>query len=290
VWTLIILVTVEYAWLATSLGKKGEGGTIVLRELLVPLLKTGRQAGFISILTFIGISLLIGDGVITPAISLLSAVEGMLLIPGLENTNQTILIIIAAAILTFAVINRNKNDEQIKVTGLGEKDFQSDLIVWNGTFSQTGAALKEAYEKLNNDQEKIKLFLANKGINEKEIIYSAVNISKEFEEIEDRNGNRIQKQIGYRLQQNVKIESNDIGKIEKVSREITELINNGVEFYSQEPQYYFTKLNDLKIELIELATKNGKERAEKIAEKSGFIEGSLSSRPHSAHFFPMVIC
>lgn len=98
VWTLIILVTVEYAWLAMSLGKKGEGGTIVLKELLVPLLKSGRQVAFVSLLSFIGISLLIGDGVITPAISILSAVEGLLLIPGFEKTPQSGLILIAAII------------------------------------------------------------------------------------------------------------------------------------------------------------------------------------------------
>jgi len=62
VWTLVILVTVEYAWLAMSLAKKGEGGTIVLRELLVPMLKSGRKVAFITFLSFIGISLLIGDG------------------------------------------------------------------------------------------------------------------------------------------------------------------------------------------------------------------------------------
>src|SRR5512136_1634402 len=55
IWTLIILVSVEYAWLAMSLGQKGEGGTIVLRELLVPMLKSGRQIGFVTLLSFIGI-------------------------------------------------------------------------------------------------------------------------------------------------------------------------------------------------------------------------------------------
>ncbi len=69
-----------------NLSKKGEGGTVVLKEILVPLLKSSRQAAVITILSFIGISLLIGDGVITPAISILSAVEGALLIPGLEKT------------------------------------------------------------------------------------------------------------------------------------------------------------------------------------------------------------
>lgn len=103
-WTLVILVTIEYAWLAMSLGEKGEGGTIVLRGILIRLLKTGRGAVFITILTFVGISLLVGDGVITPAISILSAVEGILLVPGLQETKQMILIYIAGgiAILLFA--------------------------------------------------------------------------------------------------------------------------------------------------------------------------------------------
>ena len=86
IWTLIIVVTVEYAWLAMSLGQKGEGGTIVLQQLIIPLLKSGRKISFVTLLTFIGISLLFGDGVITPAISILSAVEGLTLIPGFEGT------------------------------------------------------------------------------------------------------------------------------------------------------------------------------------------------------------
>jgi len=108
VWTLITLVTVEYAWLATSLSKKGEGGDIVLRELLAPYLKGGRSAGFFTLITYVGISLLIGDGVITPAISILSAVEGSLLIPGLENMSQSTIVVIAAfiAIALFAIQRR----------------------------------------------------------------------------------------------------------------------------------------------------------------------------------------
>ena len=50
IWTLVTLVSVEYAWLAMSLGKKGEGGTIVLKEILIPLLKGGRRAAFVTLL------------------------------------------------------------------------------------------------------------------------------------------------------------------------------------------------------------------------------------------------
>jgi len=113
IWTLIIVVTMEYAWLAMSLGEKGEGGTIVLKEILVPLLKSGRNVALVSLLSIIGISLLFGDGVITPAISILSAVEGMALIPGLEGISQGTLVIIAAmiAIALFAI--QRKGTEKI---------------------------------------------------------------------------------------------------------------------------------------------------------------------------------
>jgi KUP system potassium uptake protein len=113
VWTLILLVSVQYAWLAMSLGRHGEGGTIVLRELLTPLLKSGRTLAFVTLLSYIGISLIIGDGVITPAISILSAVEGLLLIPGLELTSQTALIVIAGVIAVVLFSYQKKGTEKI---------------------------------------------------------------------------------------------------------------------------------------------------------------------------------
>ncbi|MBL0224780.1 MAG: KUP/HAK/KT family potassium transporter [Geobacteraceae bacterium] len=97
-WTMTILVTAEYAWLAMSLGRKGQGGEIVLREIIIKLFKKGRILAFSGFLSFLGVSLLLGDGVITPAISILSAVEGLLLIPSLAATKQSVLVLIAALI------------------------------------------------------------------------------------------------------------------------------------------------------------------------------------------------
>lgn len=123
-WTLILLVSVGYAWLAMSLGKRGEGGTIVLRELLLPLLKSSRKIVFVSLLTYLGISLLIGDAVITPAISILSAVEGLRLIPSLANISQHTLILIASiiAILLFSV--QRKGTEKVSHA------FGPIMVVW----------------------------------------------------------------------------------------------------------------------------------------------------------------
>jgi KUP system potassium uptake protein len=123
-WTLTILVTLEYSWLAMSLGKRGEGGTIVLREILLPLLKSGRKIVVVTFLTFIGVSLLIGDGVITPAISILSAVEGIKLIPSFADINQSVLIIIACAIAICLFSIQKKGTE--RVTGF----FGPIMVIW----------------------------------------------------------------------------------------------------------------------------------------------------------------
>jgi KUP system potassium uptake protein len=133
-WTLILLVTVQYTWLAMSLGKRGEGGTIVLREILVPLLKSGRSAAFVTLLSFIGVSLLVGDGVITPAISILSAVEGMLLIPGLEETAQGSLILIAGVIAIILFSFQKKGTDKVTVA------FGPIVLVWFIALAISGVA------------------------------------------------------------------------------------------------------------------------------------------------------
>ncbi len=89
VWTLVVLVAIQYTWLAMSLSIRGEGGTITLKEILQPLLRSKKSVGLITLLAITGVSLLIGDGIITPAISILSAVEGSVLIPDLEGLPRT---------------------------------------------------------------------------------------------------------------------------------------------------------------------------------------------------------
>jgi KUP system potassium uptake protein len=134
VWTLILLVMIQYAWLAMSLGQRGEGGTIVLREILTPLLKSGRTIAFVTFISFIGISLLIGDGVITPAISILSAVEGMLLIPGFENISQSWLILIAGIIAIVLFAFQKKGTDKVSTA------FGPLMIVWFLSLTISGLA------------------------------------------------------------------------------------------------------------------------------------------------------
>lgn len=188
----------------------------------------------------------------------------------------SIAIVIVAAILGGAYSSKYKQNRIISVTGLGEENFTSDLIVWQATFSQKGGNLKEVSEQLNNDCLKIKKYLISKGIGEGDLVFSSVNINKEYTNIYDANGN-FQSSVfsGYLLTQNLRIESKEVDKIEKISREVTELIDQNIELTSLEPDYYYTKLAELKLKMIENATKDAKDRANKIALNAGSSLGGL---------------
>ncbi len=200
----------------------------------------------------------------------------------MKTTLQTVIIgfsiIITAWVLGNAFQNRNKSANTISVTGLGTKDFVSDLIVWSGNFSKRNLVLRDAYAELDKDRETIRTYLKKKGIPDASIVFSAVGINKEFETVYDTEMNvKEQRFAGYLLDQTVTIESKEVDKIEDISRQVSELINSGVEFYSQEPQYYYTKLSELKIEMIAQATKDANERAERIADNAGSSIGSLKT-------------
>lgn len=187
-------------------------------------------------------------------------------------------VIAAAFLLGNAYTSKSKQAQSISVTGLGEENFTSDLIVWKASFSKKGSDLKTASDELKSEKEKIKKYLVSKGISEKEIVFSSVDIQKEYSSSYDGNGNfQYSYFSGYSLNQSLRIESKEVDKIELISREVTELINQGIELVSLAPDYYYTKLAELKLKMIESATKDAKERASKIAENAGSTLGELKN-------------
>lgn len=186
-------------------------------------------------------------------------------------------IVIAAYFLGNAYVNRANPPQVISVTGLGNENFTSDLIVWEGRFSAYSSVLTSAFERLNEQKEIVRNYLVSKGIHNKNIIFTAVQTTEQRDN-KYENGNYVGSIFrGYELSQSVQIESTDVSKIEAVSREITELLNKGVQFNSSPPRYYYTKLADLKIEMISKATEDARIRAERIAENAGGNLGELIS-------------
>lgn len=124
IWTLLTVVTMKYVWLAMSLSRRGEGGIVVLLDILSSYIKKGRTLTFVSFLAYVGISLMIGDGIITPAISILSAVEGIKLIPGAANIQQGILILLAAIIAIVLLSYQRKGTDKVA------KAFSPIMMIW----------------------------------------------------------------------------------------------------------------------------------------------------------------
>lgn len=165
--------------------------------------------------------------------------------------------------------------EQITVTGSAQKDIRSDYIVWKSTFSTRQADLKTGYKKLSNDLDIVKKYLVEKGINEKEIIVSQITTVKVYKKNEKGNDtNEIQ---WYTLNQPIEVRSKDVDRVDKVSRESTELIDENIDFESSAPEYFYTKLDELKIEMLAKATENAKARAENMVKATGNKIGSIRS-------------
>lgn len=184
--------------------------------------------------------------------------------------------IIGLFIIGKAYQSRSKALENIKVTGSAETDFASDLVVWKGNYSRKSMDLKSAYAQLKEDENTIRAYLSGKGIQNSEMVFSSININKEFNYRTDENGRSLGQQFsGYNLIQNVRIESQNVDKIDQLSREATELIEKGIEFNSSAPLFYYTKLTEIKMDLLAKASADGKQRAEIIAKNAGSTLGKL---------------
>jgi hypothetical protein len=173
-------------------------------------------------------------------------------------------------------MSKGKPDDTVSVIGLGEESFDSDLIVWRASFSRSSMELKDAYTQLNADIRKVKSYLKSRGISDDEMVFEAADITKEWSQIYDDDGNVRQTIFdGYSLNQSVKVSSKKVNVVEQTSRQVSELIDAGIELNSDAPEYYYTKLAQLKLKMIEAATKDAHERAAKIAENGGGSLGKL---------------
>lgn len=184
-------------------------------------------------------------------------------------------LIVAAVVLSNAYKFKYNNVNTINVTGNAKTDFESDIVKWSASYSRKSMDLSSASEQLSQDRNLVKEFLIKQGINESEIRFDAINIFREFSYHTDSYGNSRSTFSGYNLSQQVSVESKDLDKVDNASREISGLLSQGVELSSNPPNYYFSGLEDLKLQLISQASDNARQRAQNIANESGSKLGKL---------------
>jgi hypothetical protein len=184
--------------------------------------------------------------------------------------------IVSTVIFSQGLIKIKKfSSEVIKVTGSSEKNIVSDYMVWTSSFSRKDLKMVDAFSKLKEDLVTVKEYLTSNGVKQEEIIIYPVATEVLYKKTDKgANTNEIE---GYRLTQGLEIRSKDVTKTTDISRRSTELIEKGIEFISYAPEYFYTKLPELKLEMLAEATSNAKKRAEQMAVSTGNKIGVMRS-------------
>lgn len=185
--------------------------------------------------------------------------------------------VLCALIVGRAYTYKYRAQDTVVVTGLGETEFTSDLIVWSGTITAEAQDVATGYAEIERNKRLVQEYLAQKGIPSEAVVFAFVNVDKQFTPVY-QNGNWAgQRFAGYELRQRFTVESTEVEKVETVSREISSLIARGVSIEAYAPDYYYTKLDDVKMGLIETASADARTRAEKIAVNAGTKIGRVAS-------------
>jgi hypothetical protein len=165
-----------------------------------------------------------------------------------------------------------RSNQTITVTGSAKKDIISDLGILKGSLNSRATTAQEAYRQLVNQKPALIAYLSKYGFTQDKINFQTVISTPLYEMVNGYNTNNI---IGYSYSQRIEIQSNDVQKIKNISLDISSLIENGINFEVEQPEYYYTNLAQVKIEIQAEAAKDAMTRAKKIAESTDSKIGTL---------------
>ncbi len=187
--------------------------------------------------------------------------------------------IIATSIVMSTYYRVRMSNNNISVAGTATRTVTSDNAVWSASFSRSVSPgdIQRGVALMKKDLDTVVTYLHQNGIADEQITIQPINryqvCSTNKYGSQDCSGSGL---VSYTLEQYVVVQSNDVIKIQTLSQNATsDLSGSGIFFSSQSPQYYFSKLDDLRVELTSEATKSALTRAQKIAESTGASVGIL---------------
>ncbi len=201
----------------------------------------------------------------------------------MENKNSLFLpsailgisFIIGVVFFTNAWKSSQSANQTISVTGSAKKEIVSDLGFLRGTISVQSSTSESAFAELNRQKPILISYLERKGFPKDKIEFNTINSYPVYEMSEQ--GYQTGRINGYIYSQRIEIQSTDVNKIKELSLDITSLIEKGVSFNVEQPEYHYTKMADLKIEIQAAAAKDAMIRAQKIAEATDRDLGPMRS-------------
>lgn len=179
-------------------------------------------------------------------------------------------IFIKSSVGTFKAYNRI-----VTVKGLAEKEVPADKVIWPIVYKEIGNNLTSLYDAINSKNEVIISYLLEKGISREEISVSAPQII-------DMNAERYRSEPSpyrYNITSVITVNSSKVPLVREIISSQSELLKKGIALISEDYQYptsyMFTKLNDIKPDMIEEATKNARASAQKFAVDSDSKLGKI---------------
>lgn len=167
--------------------------------------------------------------------------------------------VIGLTLLGAFLVQSRQTENGLRVVGYASKLFESDLVKWNLTVQKTASpdALKEGYKRMSSDINAFKVYLVEKGIPEKDVNIQPITSFQ----MNDNYGNL----TNYSLSQNVFILSSDIPKVEELALNPEFFADRGLLLQNSNLAYLYSKLPELKKQLLSEATKDAVDRAKEIS-------------------------
>ena len=167
------------------------------------------------------------------------------------------------------------NARVVTVKGLAEKDVVADTGIWNITFTVNGNNLTEAQQQIQAQDDEIVRFLQKNGFAASEISSGRIETNDLMANpYRDTNSAEASRFI---LTQTITVRSDKVNLIADTLAKSNELIGKGIVFSAQTANYFFTKLNDIKPELLKEATENAGKAAQEFAVNSGSQVGKIQN-------------
>ena len=193
----------------------------------------------------------------------------------MDSLKIGISIVMAAVILAVGLANIITPERSVTVRGLAEREVDADLAVWNMSFSMGENSLESMQKSILEKTEVIKKYLIKHGLEESDFTVKPAAITDN-----SLNSYMDQTKITYKFvaQQTILVRSGKIEAVKSAYADSLELVSAGIavsQDYDSKVSYEFTKLNDIKPEMIAEATKNARTAAEQFAHDSNSKVGKI---------------
>lgn len=175
-----------------------------------------------------------------------------------------------------AAIEFKQFDRSVTVKGLSEREFKADIVIWPIQFTAAGNDLESLYGSIEANTSKIRDFLGDSGISLEEITFASPAITDKSAQ---QYGGNAKPEFRYTAIQTVTVYSKNIKAVIGVMGSLSTLGKQGIVFsggnYQSQTEYLFTRLNEVKPEMIEEATRKAREVATKFASDSDSQLGKI---------------